>query len=381
MVPGLAGRPWDRCYPEEPVAQPAHRRPPEAHREGPAVPALRAARRGAAQGRRPGGGDPGRPRRPPDAPELPLGAHDAGPGAARHRRPGRRPARAGDGVLKGAPDNILAGRLLAECLEGRGTPRGRGRALPDDARALGRATSRSRRALETLEAAHPQQVRSARPRPPRRPSRWPKSTPRWSWRRRYERPASVVVRRLDEDEDLFEAPGPAEPAAHPAASRRARSSSWSAPTTRIAARSPVPMPVLLPEDVRAAVGACSGGRESEPLPLDPDAGPRLRRPWPSCTSTRDSPRRPSRCTGSSASGSRATSARRRALRRAGGPASGIRASRRRRRRRRRRPRRPATTPGRARRAAQALERTIARLRGAAGGAQEGVTRWPASRRR
>ena len=132
-------------------------------------------------------------------------------------------------AVQGAPENILAGRLLAECLESEGR-------LEDAAAryrttlALSAGDKQIATRLETLE----ERIRS-KSAPPAAAAAVPitlsEVEAEMELETAYERPASVVVRRLDEDEDLFEAPGAGGARRPSRSSRRARSSSWSAPTT------------------------------------------------------------------------------------------------------------------------------------------------------
>ena len=144
-------------------------------------------------------------------PQLPVGAHDPGPRAASTPATWPRPAPSSRPVLKGAPDNILASRFLAECLEGLGDLQGAASAVPGDAGPGARRQARQAR-LEALEKGsvtaapapasavagdHHHRRRPAeppprvRPRPrrrrtgrPRAPSPRPSGTPRpsRSWR-------------------------------------------------------------------------------------------------------------------------------------------------------------------------------------------------------
>ena len=195
------------------------------------------------------------------ASRLPLGAHDPGARALRHRRLGLG-APEFEPVLKGAPDNILASRLPRRVPGEPGRLRGRHRALQGDAghgpgrealmarlrelegvqwpragrrrgaarrRSKPRAPPRGTRPWARAAASRSCRARgraaaarcAARPRRRRRPcrprrSRWRTSTRRWSWRhagrprtrRRRRRPASatpvapIPLAAVDEDFEL-----------------------------------------------------------------------------------------------------------------------------------------------------------------------------------
>ncbi len=148
-----------------------------------------------------------------------------------------------EAAVAGAPDNILAGRLLAECLEGEGS-------LEDAAAryrttlALSPGDKQIGARLEALE----QRIRSQAA-PPAPAASIPVAAVEGDMELEttYERPVAFAVRSLDEDDDVFEAT-PAEPAPIPlvdASEDFELERSYDA----LAARAPVPMPVLLPEDV------------------------------------------------------------------------------------------------------------------------------------
>jgi tetratricopeptide (TPR) repeat protein len=170
-----------------------------------------------------------------------------------------------EAAVQGAPDNILAGRLLAECLEAEGRL--------EDAAARYRTTlalsAGDRQIAARLEAVE-QRIRS-RSSPPAASA--PASViplaavdGEMELEAAFERPASFVVRSLDEDEDLFDA-AEAEPAPIPLV-ETSEEFELERPYDALAARAPIPMPVPLPEDVADAVAPTTA--VVEPLPAEPE---------------------------------------------------------------------------------------------------------------
>jgi tetratricopeptide (TPR) repeat protein len=167
-----------------------------------------------------------------------------------------------EAAVQGAPDNILAGRLLAECLEAEGRL--------EDAASRYRTTlalsAGDRQIASRLEEVE-QRIRSKS-----RAAAAGVSIPLaavdgdMELESAYERPAPFVVRSLDEDEDLFDA-GAAEPAPIPVVETN-EEFELERPYDALAARAPVPMPVPLPEDVAEA--APSVPAAVEPLPAEPE---------------------------------------------------------------------------------------------------------------
>lgn len=163
-------------------------------------------------------------------------------------------------AVQGAPDNILAGRLLAECLESEGRL--------EEAAARYRTTltlsAGDRQIASRLEALE-QRIRStaaSQTAPAAAAIPLVEVDEDMELEAAYERPASVTVRQLDEDEDLFEA-DQAEPAPIPLV-ETSEEFELERPYDALAARSPVPMPVPLPEDLAPS---------SEPSPAAVDLLP------------------------------------------------------------------------------------------------------------
>jgi tetratricopeptide (TPR) repeat protein len=178
-----------------------------------------------------------------------------------------------EAAVQGAPDNILAGRLLAECLESEGR-------LEDAAeryRATLALSAGDKQIAAKLEAIE-QRIRSKA-----LASRAAPAIPvaevdaEMELEAVYERPPSFVVRPLDEDEDVFEAT-PTEPPPIPVLEANEEfelERTYEAPVSR----APVPMPVPMPEDIVPVLEAApedslTAGANApvivEPLPADPD---------------------------------------------------------------------------------------------------------------
>ena len=172
-------------------------------------------------------------------------------------------------AVQGAPDNILAGRLLAECLESLGRL--------EDAAARYRTTlalsAGDRQIASRLEAVE-QRLRKAPAAPPA-PAAATSPAPSipiaevdgdMELEVAYERPPAFAVRSLDEDEDLFEAAS-AEPPPIPLVETN-EEFELERPYDALAARAPVPMPVPMPEDIAPSPDAIPS-LEPEPLPVEP----------------------------------------------------------------------------------------------------------------
>lgn len=180
-------------------------------------------------------------------------------------------------AVQGAPDNILAGRLLAECLESLGRL--------EEAAARYRTTlalsAGDRQIASRLEAVE-QRLRKAPAQAPLAPaaaaSPAAASIPiaevdgDMELETAYERPAAFAVRSLDEDEDLFEAAS-AEPPPIPLVETN-EEFELERPYDALAARAPVPMPVPMPEDIAPPPDAIPVVEPEphpvEPLPLEPE---------------------------------------------------------------------------------------------------------------
>ncbi len=148
-----------------------------------------------------------------------------------------------EAAVQGAPDNILAGRLLAECLETEGRL--------EEAAARYRTTlglSAGDKQIGAKLEALEQRIRSKVAPAAVAPS-IPVATVEGEMELEstYERAGSFAIRSLDEDEDLFEA-APAEAAPIPLVDA-SEDFELERPYDALAARAPVPMPVPLPEDV------------------------------------------------------------------------------------------------------------------------------------
>lgn len=170
-----------------------------------------------------------------------------------------------ESAVQGAPENILAGRLLAECLEAEGR-------LPEAAEryrttlALSAGDRQIAAKLETVE----QRIRSkasvpadsSAPSPGASATAMPSATPipladveaEMELESAYERPSSFAVRRLDEEDDVFDAGREAEPPPIPLV-ETSEEFELERPYDALAARAPVPMPALAPEDLPVASAA------------------------------------------------------------------------------------------------------------------------------
>jgi tetratricopeptide (TPR) repeat protein len=156
-----------------------------------------------------------------------------------------------EAAVQGAPDNILAGRLLAECLETEGKL--------EEAAARYRTTlglsAGDRQIAGKLEVLE-QRIRTAASTPATGPEAAPPIPlaaveSDMELESAFERPAPFVVRRLDEDEDVFDAADSASPAPIPLVDTN-EEFELERPYDALAARVPVPMPTLLPEDLAEA---------------------------------------------------------------------------------------------------------------------------------
>jgi tetratricopeptide (TPR) repeat protein len=177
-----------------------------------------------------------------------------------------------EAAVKGAPDNLLASRLLGECLETEGqldAALERYRAtLP---LAAGDRTLAAK--IEALEARMKKAPAAAVATPAEPPRPVPlqvlDADGPMELEAAYERPSSFVVRRLDEDEDLFDAAAVEEPPPIPLV-ETSEEFELERPYDALAARAPVPMPVPLPEDLDPA-GASVPPLEPELLTAEPEA--------------------------------------------------------------------------------------------------------------
>jgi tetratricopeptide (TPR) repeat protein len=148
-----------------------------------------------------------------------------------------------EAAVQGAPDNILAGRLLAECLESEGR-------LEDAAEryratlAISAGDKQIAAKLEAIEQRIRSKAAATRVAPPIPIAEVDADM---ELEATYERTPSVIVRPLDEDDDVFEATS-AEPPPIPVL-EASEEFELERPYDALAARAPVPMPVPAPEDI------------------------------------------------------------------------------------------------------------------------------------
>ena len=174
-----------------------------------------------------------------------------------------------EAAVKGAPDNLLASRLLGECLEAEGQLD----AALERYRATLSLAAGDRQIVAKIEALEsrmrkPPAMTASAARiepPPSGPVRVVEADEPMELESAHERASSFVVRRLDEEEEVFDAGASQDPPPIPLV-ETSEEFELERPYDALAARAPVPMPIPMPEDVEPRVPFPVPVAQPEPEP-------------------------------------------------------------------------------------------------------------------